>query len=194
MWSGRVMYHHPNNHVYIQNRKENDNRQLWQYDEKSKTIKSYYEVKDRKNEKRSLDFRSTHITIQNTDSRWYQMVTIDEDGHLRTDENENKHWYAYFQTKRDTDGSAAYRETTKRDEDYQQWRIVYADEWSTQMSGQSRGYGFPVDKDMQIRSAYGEKRAITWNSGDRIYLKKLNYDSSSDEQKKQVFRFNPKRF
>jgi hypothetical protein len=64
------MQHHGNNHLYVNARKANEKRQLWVYDEVSKTIKSFYEL-DRKHDKRSMDFRSTHITVQNTDSRWH---------------------------------------------------------------------------------------------------------------------------
>jgi hypothetical protein len=66
LWMQRVMYHHPNNHVYIHARKANEKRQQWIYDEHSKTIKSFYEVdRNPKNPKshRSLDARSTHITV-----------------------------------------------------------------------------------------------------------------------------------
>lgn len=63
LWMNRVMYHHPNNHIYIQSRKPDEKRHLWYYDEGSKTIKSWYEKIDKKNEKRSLDFRSTHLTV-----------------------------------------------------------------------------------------------------------------------------------
>jgi hypothetical protein len=86
----RVLTHHSNNHAYITTVKPTtgnkfNNRQLWVYDEKSKTIKSYYEMKDKKNDKRCLDARSTHLTIQNMDSRWYQMFTLTPTGHLHTD-------------------------------------------------------------------------------------------------------------
>jgi hypothetical protein len=63
LWMGRVMYHHPNNHVYLHTLNPSEKRQLWYYDEVSKTIKSFYEKSDRNNDKRSLDFRSTHITV-----------------------------------------------------------------------------------------------------------------------------------
>jgi hypothetical protein len=66
LWMQRVMYHHPNNHVYIQSRKDNEKRHQWVYDEHSKTIKSMYEIdKQGKNTKnhRSLDSRSGHITV-----------------------------------------------------------------------------------------------------------------------------------
>jgi hypothetical protein len=74
LWMQRVITHHSNNHAYITSIKvgqKTNNRQLWVYDEVSKTIKSFYEMKDRNNDKRVLDVRSTHITIQNMDSRWY---------------------------------------------------------------------------------------------------------------------------
>jgi len=71
MWMNRVITHHSNNHCYTTLRKPGNNRQVWVYDEQSKTVKSYYEMKERNNNKRSMDFRSTHITVQNTDSRWY---------------------------------------------------------------------------------------------------------------------------
>jgi len=81
------MYHHPNNHVYIHARKSNEKRQMWVYDEHSKTIKSLYEIdKQKQNVKnhRSLDSRSGHITVQITDSRYYQLWNYENDGHLYT--------------------------------------------------------------------------------------------------------------
>jgi hypothetical protein len=74
LWMQRVITHHSNNHAYITSIKpgeKTNNRQLWVYDETSKTVKSFYELKDKKNEKRVLDNRGGHITIQNLDSRWY---------------------------------------------------------------------------------------------------------------------------
>jgi len=69
----RVLTHHSNNHCYLTTvkPKTQNNRQMWVYDEVSKTVKSYYEMKDKKNDKRVLDARSTHLTVQNMDSRWY---------------------------------------------------------------------------------------------------------------------------
>jgi len=49
-----------------------------------------YEIdKQKKNVKnhRSLDSRSGHITVQITDSRYYQMWTYTAEGHLYTDES-----------------------------------------------------------------------------------------------------------
>jgi len=60
------MTHHSNNHVYLTTRKTDqkvNERQLWVYDEESKTIKSYYSMTKENNKKRVLDNRSTHITI-----------------------------------------------------------------------------------------------------------------------------------
>jgi hypothetical protein len=60
---------------------------------------------DRKNDKRVLDVRSTHITIQNMDSRWYQLFTYTPDGHLMTDKSlgADKEWYVHVYGKTDAE-------------------------------------------------------------------------------------------
>jgi len=99
------MQHHGNNHLYVNARKANEKRQLWLYDEVSKTIKSFYEY-DRKQDKRSMDFRSTHITVQNTDSRWHQMIEYLPSGHLMVDtaNGNNNKWYAVVYGNHDSEG------------------------------------------------------------------------------------------
>jgi len=102
------MTHHTNNHIYTTSIKFGDkvnNRQLWVYDEESKTVKSFYEMKDKKNDKRVLDCRSTHITVQNLDSRWYQMWSYTADGHLHTDKalGANTEWFAHVASKTDSE-------------------------------------------------------------------------------------------
>lgn len=117
LWMGRVVYHHPNNHAYIHTRKDNEKRQMWIYDEGSKTIKSFYEVERNKDPKshRSLDSRSGHITIQPTDSRYYQMWTLDNEGYLYTKKSRDHGHdnYMVVQGNHDSEGRAVYREHNK---------------------------------------------------------------------------------
>jgi hypothetical protein len=53
------------NNLVIQDRVDNNKRQIWIFDQASKTIKSMHD------QKRSMDARSGSIYSQVTDSRWY---------------------------------------------------------------------------------------------------------------------------
>ena len=183
----RVITHHSNNHCYTTSRKpgKQNNRQLWVYDESSKTVKSFYEIKDRNNQKRSMDFRSTHITVQNTDSRWYQMISYSPSGHLFTDKSlgANQEWYAHVQSKTDSEMRATYRENSKKDEDYQKWDIVYVDEAMNLDSGFAAEWGWHIMREFHIISDYGENRFLDLVSN-RAVIKTHNHRDS------QIFRFD----
>jgi len=183
----RVLTHHSNNHAYITTVKPGatNNRQMWVYNETSKTILSYYEMKDRNNYKRSLDARSTHLTIQNTDSRWYQMFTLTPTGHLHTEgEGSSKtQWYTNVYGKTDAEMRQVYRENKKVDEDYQKWDIVYIDEPFVQEEGFNDEWGWHVNREMHIISEFGENRMLDLISN-RVVIKTHNHRDS------QVFRFD----
>lgn len=125
----RVITHHSNNHCYIRARKAGQNNQLWVYDEHSKTIKSFWEMKDKKNSKRSLDVRGSHVTVQNTDSRWYQLFKYETSGHLHSSKSLGAahDYYVVVQGNVDAENRAVYRENTRKDDYYQKWKIVYSD-------------------------------------------------------------------
>jgi hypothetical protein len=142
-------------------------------------------MKDKKNDKRSLDARSTHITVQNTDSRWYQMWSYTADGHLHTDKalGQNVEWFAHIASKTDTEMRQTYRENSKKDEDYQKWDIVYADEMPDQSKGYNALWGWHINREFHIVSEFGENRMLDTVSN-RVVIKTRNHRDS------QVWRFD----
>jgi len=191
LWMQRVMYHHPNNHVYIHARKTNEPRHQWIYDEQSKTIKSMYSIKQAgKNHKnhRSLDSRSGHITVQTTDSRYYQMWTYAESGHLYTDKarDTSNQYFAVVQSNVDSEGRAVYRETTRKNDGdnwYQLWDIVYCDSAPNLESGYNSDWGMWINRPFHIVSEFGEGRFLDLVSNRGVIKTRNNRES-------QVFRFD----
>jgi hypothetical protein len=194
LWMQRVMYHHPNNHVYIQSRKTNEKRHQWVYDEHSKTIKSVYSIeqagKNTKNQ-RSLDTRSGHVTVQITDSRYYQMWTYTSEGHLFTDVGlgHAKKNYAVVQSNVDAENRAVYREhnkkTSSQDNWYQLWDIVYVDDAPDLEKGFAEEWGMHINREFHIISEFGENRFLDLVSN-RAVIKTRNARDS------QVYRFDMK--
>jgi len=192
LWMQRVMYHHPNNHVYIHSRKDNENRMQWVYDEHSKTIKSMYSIKQAgKNTKNhySLDSRSGHIRVYQTDSRYYQMWTLTADGHLFTEKSQvhgNRN-YAVVQSNVDSQGRAVYREhkEKKSDEDnwYQLWDIVYVDDAPSLTEGFAEEWGMYINRPFHIISEHGENRFLDLISNRAVIKTRNGRDS-------QIFRFD----
>ena len=193
LWMERVMYHHPNNHVYIHARKPNEKRQMWIYDEHSKTIKSFYELDRYQKEPkkhRSLDTRSGHVTVQITDSRYYQMFTYAESGHLFTKKSEgsSNENYCVVQSNVDSEGRAVYREHTRKtsgDNWYQLWDIIYVDEAPNLEKGFADEWGMWINRPFHIVSEFGENRYLDLVSN-RVVIKTRNSRES------QLFRFDMK--
>jgi len=185
----RVMTHHSNNHVYITARKPNQRNQMWVYDEHSKTIKSFWEMKDRNNQKRSLDSRSGHITIQNTDSRWYQLWNYEAgSGHFFTKKAQgNGHdYYAVVQSNTDTEMRAVYRENKKKtdgDNWYQLWDIIYVEDAKDLTKGYAEDWGMHINRPFHIISEWGENRFLDTVSN-RVVIKTRN------DRDTQVYRFD----
>jgi hypothetical protein len=142
-------------------------------------------MKKENNDKRVLDNRSGHVTIQNLDSRWYQLFTYMPDGHLHTDKSlgANQDYYVNVYGNTDTEMRQVYRETTKKDEDYQKWDIVYADEAPNMSSGYAAEWGWHIMREFHIVSDFGEKRFLDLISN-RAVIKTHNHRDS------QVFRFD----
>jgi len=65
MWMNRVITYSTSHTMLIQSRKANDKRQMWRFDQVSKTIKNMHD------DKRSMDVRGTNAYGYPTDSRWY---------------------------------------------------------------------------------------------------------------------------
>jgi hypothetical protein len=187
------MYHHPNNHVYIHARKANEKRHQWVYDEHSKTIKSVYEIdKQGKNIKnhRSLDSRSGHLTVQLTDSRYYQMWTYADSGHLYTDKSRDtsNQYFAVVQGNHDSEGRAAYRETSRKttgDNWYQLWDIVYVDVAPNLEEGFAEEWGMWINRPFHIVSEFGENRFLDLVSNRGVIKTRNGRDT-------QVYRFDMK--
>jgi len=65
MWMNRVISVAGGNNLVIQTRKDNEKRQMWRFDQVSKTIKSIFD------DKKSMDVRGGNVYSYPTDSRWY---------------------------------------------------------------------------------------------------------------------------
>jgi len=135
----------------------------------------------------SLDNRGGHVTIQKTDSRWYQLWNYLESGHLETDTavGANQKMYAVVQSKVDAENRAVYRENKKVDEDYQKWNIVYADsdEGKEKDSGYNKEWGLHINRPFHIVSEVGQNRHLDLVSNRCVIKTRSN-------RKTQVFKFD----
>jgi len=183
----RVITHNSNNHAYITTRKPKETRQMWVYDEHSKTIKSYHMLSQKNSQDWSLDARGGHLRIYKTDSRWYQMWTFADTGHIHTSKSrESAHdYYAVVQSNVDAENRAVHRENNKKNEDYQKWDIVYVDEAPDTEKGFASEWGMHINRPFHIISEFGENRFLDLISN-RAVIKTQNNRNS------QVFRFDMK--
>jgi len=157
---------------------------LWVYDEKSKTILSYEKLQSNK-QRWSLDNRGGHIRVYQTDSRWYQLWDYLPTGHLRTDTavGASQKMYAVVQSNVDAENRPVYRENKEKDEDYQKWDIVYADEVDNTQEKLIEDWGLWANREFHIVSEFGENRFLDLVSN-RAVIKTRN------SRPTQIFRFD----
>jgi hypothetical protein len=113
------------------------------------------------------------------------MIEYEADGHLGVKKalGNNNDWYAHIQGKTDTEMRATYRETTRNNENYQLWDILYVDAAGEADSGFAADWGFEIGREFHIISSLCENRYVDLVSN-RAVIKTPNGRDS------QIFKFD----
>lgn len=113
---------------------------------------------------------------------------LDFDGeYLFTDKSRldsNRNWYATMQGNHDSEGRAAYREQTKKDEAYMKWKIVYQDEAPKGDEGFAEEWGMYINREFHLINLKSEK--FMSQESNRLRQKERKYDNNND----QIFKFD----
>lgn len=137
--------------LVIQSRKDKpDNRQLFFFDMRTKTIKSY-QFKDR-----SVDMRGGSVYVYKTSARWYQLIRyngaqfVNEQGTIME-----------AQSGHDSENRQVTRVGMKNNFLGNQWTILYADKAKpTQTSGFSKEWGMYINRPFHIVSEMKSHRYL----------------------------------
>jgi len=103
MWLNRVATVAGGWNLVIQTRKDNDKRQQWVYNGRSKTIETMHD------RTKSMDYRGGNIYAYATDARHYQLIRY-ENALLINKQNNDVEYVMAIQSKLDTENRQIVRE------------------------------------------------------------------------------------